>query len=239
MSKSAMQLSNDQYVGWSVFQAAQQHRPSAPDFFPVMTISREPGADPEGIIDALAEKTGFVVWDRRILHDVAQKTGGNEAALSNLDERRRTALADAVHSMIIGHESTNSSFLINLIRTVRAIEREGRAIIVGRGANFICEPGRTLRLLIVRPLDLRARELARMEGLSVEQALLKLRELDNARAEFVQKSFHYNPAESRHYDLVMNSASWNPLQAVELIGQAYLARTGLTADQSRHRSAVL
>ncbi len=226
MGKSATQLSNEGYVGWSVFQAAQAYRASAPDHWPIITISREYGADPQELLDLLASRTGFDVWDRRILQGVAQETGGKESALTNLDERRRDAVADVLHSMIGGREHSNAGFLHGLMRVIHAVEREGKAILVGRGANYICDAHRSYRVRLVRPLDVRAREYAAREGTTVDEAQRTVLEHDASRADFVRQSFRHDVACPSDYDLVLNSAAWDLEGLADLLLAGYAKKFG-------------
>src|SRR5690554_4956153 len=89
------QIIEDQVRVWD-YQHAGRHRSGRPTIWPVITISREYATPGDQLAAELGKRTGFVVWDREILQEIAKETGGDEKILQSLDEHRRRAIEDAV-----------------------------------------------------------------------------------------------------------------------------------------------
>lgn len=225
MARRPEQIIDAQIRAWELQQAPRGGTPP-PEGHPLITISRAYGARGAALANALAHRTGFAVWDATLVQAVAEEVEGNKRLMETLDEHRRKAIDDFVHAALQHGRHTNLQYLRGLMRVVHTIAAHGDALIVGRGANFICAPGTALRVRVVCPLDVRAQRIADKEGLDDRQARRRIEEVDADRADFVRHHFRHDTADPVNYDLVLNSDAFNLEQLADLTLAAYAARFG-------------
>jgi cytidylate kinase len=118
------------------------------------------------------------------------------------------------------HYAPQEAYLDHLAKLVAAIDRSGKSIIVGRGANFLIDRGRSLSVRIIAPLRCRAQRLAETMGVSTRTARRAVRDLDRRRRKFVRTMYRADVADPHHYDLVLDSEALGATITVEVIVRA-------------------
>jgi hypothetical protein len=99
-------------------------------------------------------------------------------------------------------------------------------VILGRGAAIVLGKGRGFHVRLDGPPQARVVQGAAIEGISVDQARRHLEAADRARDTYVRRLYRTDPADPRHYHLVIDSTAL-PLDAVtELILRALSASPG-------------
>jgi cytidylate kinase len=93
------------------------------------------------------------------------------------------------------------------MNAIGTIGKHGRAVIVGRGANFILPPEGIFRVRILAPLEMRVQNVARDFGVPVEEAKRRVLRTESARRAFVRKYFHADIADPVNYDLMINTGA--------------------------------
>ena len=194
---------------------------------PVITISREYGAPGAALAAYMGEKIGFKVWDKEILGAIADKLGRDQKFLESLDEVRREAIEDMVFGFV-QNINTNAKFIHTLQKVVITIEEHGNSIIVGRGANYICQQQTSLHVRIVSPFKQRMAYIAEKEGISEEKALSLIKKTDTERTEFIKYYFNKDVNKSSDYDLILNAGSYDLDEMMQIIMNAYKIKTGKT-----------
>lgn len=205
--------------GQNLQTAAKEGR--APTYWPVVTVSREFGAQGAALADRLADRLGFSVWNKEIVQAIAEDSNASEKIMASLDERRQKSVEDAVLGALMGSKVTNVQFMRSLIRLIEVISMHGSAVIVGRGANFVCRPDKTLRVRIVAPLADRVARYSRLHGISEREARQAILQRDTERAEFVEHGFRRRVDEAASYDLLLNSATYSLDDMLGLVLEAY------------------
>src|ERR1700722_10129401 len=103
---------------------------------------------------------------------------------------------------------------------IRRLAETGAGVIRGRGAAVVLGKGRGFHVRLDGPPELRAVQGAAIEGVSLDQARRHREAADQARDTYVRRLYQTDPADRRHYHLVIDSTAL-PLGAVtELILQA-------------------
>ena len=194
-------------------------------FLPLITISREYGALGAAIAEKLGKTTGFDVWDRKLLSAIAEDLNSDQKFLETLDERRKQDIEDAA-SAFIGKVHTNVSYFKSLIRVVKTIEEHGRGIIVGRGANHICDMHDSLNIRLVRPFGSRVEHIAKKQQLSISEARDFVRKKDGERHEFIKRFFYKEISNASDYDLIINTDTFTFEQVEGMVATAYKIKTG-------------
>lgn len=193
--------------------------------FPVITISREFGSPGAALAEYMGKKIGFKVWDREIVQAIADKFGRDQKFLETLDETRREVIEDLVVGFM-NNISTNESYLRTLTQVIKTIDELGNSVIVGRGANYICENPNSLHVRIVCPVKKRTANYAAKEKISKEEAFSVIKNTDKERAEFIQYHFKKNVSESSDYDLILNSETFDLNEMMLIVLEAYHRKSG-------------
>jgi cytidylate kinase len=107
---------------------------------------------------------------------------------------------------------------------IRRLGDAGAGVILGRGAAVVLGKGRGFHVRLDGPPQARVAQGAAIEGISVEQARRHLEAADRARDTYVRRLYRTDPADPRHYHLVIDSTAL-PLDAVTEIILRALARS--------------
>lgn len=186
----------------------------------VVTISREPGARGEEIAHALGRELGLPVYDREIIHRIAEAAHVNERAVVFLDERVHPPLTDWFRAMEPHVYLSPNAYFEQLVQVVKGIASLGAAVILGRGAHLIVGPGGAVRVQVVAPLDQRVRALAERDGVDLQEAARRVARAEAERGAFLTRYFHVNPCDPSDFDLVVNTGVLGVEGAVDVIRHA-------------------
>ena len=225
MPMTVSQIVDKQIKVWDRRDAMISSGKKEPAFFPLITISREYGAPGAALAERLGKMTAFEVWDRELLGAIAKDLDSDQKFLETLDERRKQDIEDAA-SAFIGKVHTNVSYLRSLIKVVKTIEEHGQGIIVGRGANYICETQKSLSIRLVQPFNSRVEHIAEKQQLSVKEARELVNKKDNERAEFVKRFFYKDLTTASDYDLIINAGTFDLDYIEKMVIDAYKIKTG-------------
>ena len=220
--RSPERIIEDQVRYWSMQSRVPDEQPSG--WRPVLTISRAFGAQGDALGREIGRRIGYAVWDRDLVQAVANAAGGDVRIMESLDERRRKAIDDAVRGFLRGLDHTNTQYFRALVRVVRTISEHGRAIIIGRGANYLVSPGRAFRVRVTASLDWRIERYGARHGLPVAEVRDEVRRMDAERADFVSYFFHRDIANPDDYDLVLNAETFTVDTMADLVVSALDAR---------------
>ena len=107
---------------------------------PWIAVSRELGSGGSLLAVRVAEVLGWKAYDREILAAIATDTRSDEALLSRLDEQGVAEFHEYLAPLIVPDDPGQARYLKEMTRVIARIAREGRAVLVGRGANLILTP---------------------------------------------------------------------------------------------------
>ncbi len=189
--------------------------------WPCVTVSREFGAQGAKVAEVVARTLGFTFWDQELVTEVAQTEKVQKAVLDSVDERVRDRISEWIAEQFGAAGVTSSRFLHSLTRVLLTIGYHGKAVIVGRGAQFVLDPTRTLRVRAFAPLEARVRHIQESRGLSFEEARSLVHRMDGERMAFYQKYFNKDWASPEYYDLLVNTATFSIDDAARLVVEAY------------------
>jgi cytidylate kinase len=106
---------------------------------------------------------------------------------------------------------------------VRGLADTGAGVILGRGAAVALGKERGFHVRLDGPAGLRVVQGATIEAISEDQARRHLEAADRARTAYVRHLYRADPAEARHYHLVIDSTAIPLDVVVEIILQALSA----------------
>lgn len=171
-----------------------------------ITISREMGAGGHSIAELIVKKLGkgWKLYHKEIIEKMAKTTKFKKELLEEVDEKKRSTSEKMVYDLFGRQYVTLPVYYKHLLEVVVTIGRRGKAVIVGRGANFIL-PG-ALNVRIICDMDQRIKWEMEFEKISKKEAVKRITESDKARASFIKKLFNHDIKKAHHYDLIIRTS---------------------------------
>ena len=182
-----------------------------------ITISREPGSGGRVVAKKLAAKLDFKVFHQEVLLEIAKRADVSDKLLATLDEKGLTVLEDCISALVYDRHLWPDEYLKHLMKVIGAIGEHGRAIIVGRGANFVVPPQNRLRVRIVAPQKVRIANVARIFEVTPEDARRRIIRTESDRRAFIRKYFNADITDPINYDIVINTGGLEIDKAVEAV----------------------
>ena len=229
MAKRVAQMIEDQVHFWRMNHPVEHKLQHKGQNLPVITISREFGARGAAIARILEKRLGFKVWDKEILKIISEKLGSDVDYIKSLDEATQSAIEDTIFGFL-NRKSTNLNYSLYLVRAIQAIEKYGNAIIVGRGANYVCSSKKTFNVRVVAPLSMRVDRISTIENISKEEARALVKTKDEERARFTHHNFNQEINSPIGYDVVLNSGTLSLDSIAELIIAGYQQKIGFEVN---------
>jgi cytidylate kinase len=220
MSRSIEALVDHQIRRWNLPRRSSLSEPS----LPCVALSRPLGAGAADLGRQVAEELRFPFFNREIVEWIARRTGYREQMIEGVDEQIRNAIDRFVTDGFAREKFSESAYLRQLVRILATLGERGGAVVMGRGAQFILRPGRTLRVLVVAPHAERVERLRKRQSISAAEAEELVRQSDAARAEFLRYHFHREPDAPGDYDLCVNTGLLGLEGAAKLVVAAYRER---------------
>ena len=183
----------------------------------VVTLSREPGSGGRIIATRLAEKLGIDIFHQEVIHEMAKSAHVSEQLLETLDEKGLSTLEDWISSLVNKRYLWPDRYLQHLMKVIGTIGKHGRAVIVGRGANFILPPEKRFSVRIVSPQAGRIKNVAEEYNISPEDAKRRVMRTESDRRAFIRKYFNADITDPTNYDLTINTAVLGVDDAVKVI----------------------
>ncbi|PIE20262.1 MAG: hypothetical protein CSA66_00840 [Proteobacteria bacterium] len=193
---------------------------------PVITVSREYGARGALVAQRVAERLGFEVWDKALVHEIAKDSQTTARVVETLDEHRRNTFADVLSNFMRGKSLTSADYLARLARTVHTIAGHGAAVIVGRGAQHLLGDHDALVVRVVAPLADRIAGIMERRRLDKKAAAHEMKSVEDDRSGFVKQTYGVDIADPTNYDIVVNLGRLSIDQAADAIAAVYRARFG-------------
>ncbi len=173
----------------------------------VITISREPGSGGNILAERLSDQLGFDLFYQHFIHSMAESAQVSVRLLETLDEKGVSVLEEWIDSLVDKGHLWPDQYLQHLMKILGTIGKHGRAVIVGRGANFLLPRGKRLSVRVIAPLDTRIKNVSREYGVTVEQAKTRVLKTESDRKAFIKKYFNDDIRDPLNYDLIINTGT--------------------------------
>ena len=201
-ARSTHQIIEEQMQRWQIMRSEEK---IGREVVSVITLSREPGSGGRIIAERLAKNLQYDLFDLQILHTMAESANVSAKILESLDERGLSMLEDWIASIVQERHLWPDQYLRHLMKVIGTIGRHSRAIILGRGANFILPADKLFRVRIFAPFKVRAKNVSRTFAVAVDEAKRRIIKTDSDRRAFVRKYFNADVSNPDHYDLIINT----------------------------------
>lgn len=215
--KTKTQIIEEQVQRWQVMHTQKvKEMPGVS----TVTISREPGSGGRIVAAKLAEKLGLEVFHQEVINEIAKSADVSEKLLETLDERGLSTLEDWISSLVYDRYLWPDEYLQHLMKVIGAIGKHGRAVIVGRGANFVLPSEKRFSVRIVAPQKWRIQNVSKDFKIPFEEARRRIIRTESDRRAFIRKYFNADIADPTHYDLVINAVTLSVADVVNVISSA-------------------
>jgi cytidylate kinase len=188
---------------------------------PVITISRQRGSGGSLVAERLAELTGFSHFNREIIDQISREMGAQKRLVESLDEATRSGFQLWVDGIFRGRIVDSSDYMQSLVKIIGAIINHGKAIVVGRGANFLATTPNVFNIRIIADMTFRVDSIIKRRGLSRDEATEEIETNDNQRRKFIKNHFGRDIDDPAAYDLIVNSTDLDIDRISTLILGAY------------------
>lgn len=190
---------------------------------PVICVSRQTGSGGNELARGVAELLGFDLFDQALIQKVAASANTSAVVVASLDERWRSVMEDWIADWSDRHHLWLDDYLKHLAQVLVSIGKHGKAVVVGRGANFILNRPDcfvTLRVRVIAPLAQRVATIAKEKGVGEDEALKFVNRTDADRRAFVRKYYNESIDDHANYDLTLNMERLDIDQSVRIVQSA-------------------
>jgi len=192
--------------------------PSYPAF--TIALSREAGANGSLIGRAIAERLGWLVYDRELVQHIAEDMGVRTSLIESVDEKHQSWLLECLESFAAASKASESGYVRHLLQTLVSLGIHGECVVVGRGAAQVLPSATTLRVRLFAPFEERVTVISQRLGISRKEAAQWVEKTDGERVRFVKEHFHIDSTDPQHYDLMVNSSRFTVPDCADLVVDA-------------------
>ncbi|EKV32634.1 hypothetical protein C882_2713 [Caenispirillum salinarum AK4] len=210
--------------------SAPGHEDKPRERLPAIAISRDYGSGGDEIAQLLSQRLHLKVYDREMIDKVAQRIGTDPQTVRQLDEGIGRVREMWLTRLFSGQDLSPDTYKRHLVDVILSLGRAG-GVLLGRGAHVVLSTSTALRVRITGSPEMCTRRVAAAEGLSYDDALDKVREINHNRGKFVWDLFHVRTSDAHNFDIVVNTdrlVDFN--QAAAMLENAYHAIGGMTTE---------
>ena len=199
----------------------------------VITINRELGSGGRTVGRILAEKLGVPYYDKALTKPLEEKFNMTSDQIERLKSNNRSWWEDVKRVLILGEEAANSSHYYDeenkkhvtseaVLKAeeeiLREIAIEESCVIAGRSAFFALNGyPNSLNILIQASMEYRLNRIMEKRGISEEEAKKIIKEVDQAREEYLKNNARTSRYDTRNYDLVIKMDGKTEEEAANVI----------------------
>lgn len=223
-TRSIEQIIEEQVRRWQIIQTEEK---KADERISVITISREPGSGGNMLGERLSQQLQFDLFYQEFIHKMAESAHVSVRLLETLDEKGASVLEEWISSLVDKRHLWPDRYLQHLMKIIGTIGKHGRAVIVGRGANFVLPPEKRISLRVISPLETRIRNVSQAFGAAAAEARSRILKTESDRKAFIKKYFNEDIQNPLNYDVIINTEDLSVDDAVNaVIGTlGHLSRT--------------
>ena len=199
----------------------------------VITINRELGSGGRTVGRILAEKLGVPYYDKALAKPLEEKFNLSLDQIEHLKSNNRSWWEGVKRVLVLGEEAANSfeyydeekTKLVTSEAVLKAekeilysIAIEESCVIAGRSAFFAMNgyPNH-LSVLIQASIDFRVKRVMEKRNLSEKEARKIIKEVDEAREQYLKNNAHTSRYDTRNYDLVIKMDGKTEEEAANVI----------------------
>jgi hypothetical protein len=171
----------------------------------VITISSQAGSNGALIAKGVAERHQFDYFNKKLIEIIAESAHISAKLVESVEKKRLSGINDFMASFVNKEHLIPEFYLKHLMKVVSAIATHGRAVIVGRGCNFILPPELRFSIRTIASEERRIQNTARNFNVTRKEAKARILQRESKRSAFIKRAYHKEINEPEHYDLVINA----------------------------------
>ena len=200
----------------------------------VITINRELGSGGRTIGEKLAKRLGVPFYDKALIQQLEKKYDMTSEEIERLKGQKHNWWADFKRSLkimpsfaapqIIPGNTAMPDFLVtndifkSETEILKGICADESCVIAGRSGFYVLrDHPNHLSILIQAKMEYRVKRLMGRRGISEEEAVKIIKEVDKARESYVNKYTGTSRYDTRNYDMVFNVENHTEDEIVDLI----------------------
>jgi len=213
-TRSIEQIIEEQVRRWQIIRTEEK---KADERISVITISREPGSGGNILAERLSQQFEFDLFYQEFIHKMAESAHVSVRLLETLDEKGASVLEEWISSIVDKRHLWPDRYLQHLMKIIGTIGKHGRAVIVGRGANFVLPPEKRLSVRVISPLETRIRNVSQAFGVTAAEARSRVLKTESDRKAFIKKYFNEDIQDPLNYDVIINTEDMSIDDAVNAV----------------------
>lgn len=192
----------------------------------VITINRQFGTNGRQIASALAEKLQVKLIDKQILTSLCEKLEVSEEEVREVEVKKKTWWQQVMYyyrntptpSIPVLSELTSDQLYKAQVEIMKSLAEEESCVVVGRcGFDVFKNHPNAISIFLFSDLEDRVAKVREMYGLSEEEALKRIKEVDEARESFTREHTGRYRNDATNYDVCINVSEWGEQGTFELI----------------------
>jgi cytidylate kinase len=220
-------MKNDPYIVAAFLKAKELENWAADGTSPIVTISRQMGAQGEEIAYRTASlltemsqaRNPWVVVDKDLGERVIEDHHLPRQIARFFSEEQTLSIEEHIEGMF-GISVPGATMIEKMTRTVVQLARIGQVILVGRAAHLITAKFPcAVHVRIIGSFDRRVERVAESRHCSWDEAANEVRVVDEQRRHFVSTFFHSDLDDTQHYDMIFNTDRISVEEGALMIGQ--------------------
>jgi cytidylate kinase len=221
MSRSLDHLVGEQIAKWERQRIEQKKKTERYRPRPCITISRDPGSGGTEVARRLARDLDMDLVGSKIIQQVAARADMSEKVIASLDEKEVRLRDSWLDSLLRTRHMWPNEYVCYLMKVIGTIGKQGNAIIIGRGGQFILPPEETFRVRLIAPQDVRIQNVMRDSVTDFENAERYVYKTEADRNAFHHKHFGADWTNPVYYDLIVNTGSLGIEGTVAVVKAAF------------------
>ena len=181
-----------------------------------VTVSRAVGSAGDQVAMQLADRLGWPCFDKEILQHMAADDQVRTRLYEKMDQRD-TSWLESVLRWVLQGEFRREDYAHRLSETILTLARQGPAVFLGRGADFILPQDRGLRVRLLAPREACISGFFQQNQCDEKAARSRIEQIEGERKEFFRNQFGKVKADPTRFDLLLNLDRVSHDEAIELI----------------------
>ena len=177
----------------------------------IINIGRQFGSGGRRVAAALGVRLDIPVYDNELIAEAAQKSGFSKDLFLQRDEHKSNFTLSNLFGSINRYGSAESFLNDNRLFKIQSdvileLAQQGPAVFVGRASDYVLREMDCLDVFISAPLEVRKKDVAEREGISLEEAESMIAKRDRDREAYYNYLTFGNWGVASNYDLCIDSS---------------------------------
>ena len=177
----------------------------------IINIGRQFGSGGRRVAAALNARLGIPVFDNELIVEAAQKSGFSKELFKQRDEHKSNFTLTNFLGTLNNYGGAESYLNDNKLFQIQSevileLAHQGPAIFVGRASDYVLREMECLDVFITAPLEVRKKDVAEREGISLEEAESLIARRDKDREAYYNYLTFGHWGMASNYDLCLDSS---------------------------------